>query len=496
MVAPVTTQTATAGVAYSFDPTRNNTTFSDPRNTGLTYSVSFAPSTSGLSYSSGRIVGTPVAPGAITVTVTATDASGRGTTLTFTIVVQSAAPIVLASVNTAQGATVGQSFTYDATKSGTAFISGSGVTMSYAVSFAPSSSGLSASQGLITGIPTQPGIVTVTVVATDASGNVASNAFPIVMFSGDLVAPVLPLTSFNYSDATAPLPVHYTAPGGPGGTVIATDNTPVTNLTTNAGATLGRVLFYDRRVSANDRVSCASCHQQQFAFSDTARLSRGFAGGLTGRHSMGLANARFYQRGRFFWDERAATLEAQVLQPIQDGTEMGMTLTNLVTKLSVSSYYPALFQAAFGSTEITSDRVSRALAQFVRSIVSGTSKFDQAFNGGAVANFAAVFTPDELAGQAIFNGQGGCARCHGTAAFVSDDIHNTGLDATITDAGAGGGGSRPLRSRTSPCARRTCTTGASPRWSRWWISTTPASRTIRIWTIACAARAACPSAST
>ena len=154
---------------------------------------------------------------------------------------------------------------------------------------------------------------------------------------------------------------------------------------------------------------------------------------------MGLANARFYQRGRFFWDERAATLEAQVLQPIQDATEMGMTLPNMLTKLSVSSYYPTLFQAAFGTTEITTDRVSRALAQFVRSLVSATSRFDQAFGGGATPNFASVFSADELAGQAVFNGQGACARCHATSAFVSDDIHNTGLDATITDVGGGSG---------------------------------------------------------
>jgi len=83
--------------------------------------------------------------------------------------------------------------------------------------------------------------------------------------------------------------------------------------------------------------------------------------------------------------------------------------------------------------------VARALAQFVRSMVSGTSRFDQAFTGAAPPNFAAVFTPDELAGQQLFNGPGGCVRCHATNAFVSDNVHNTGLDATITDVGAGRG---------------------------------------------------------
>ena len=116
-----------------------------------------------------------------------------------------------------------------------------------------------------------------------------------------------------------------------------------------------------------------------------------------------------------------------------------MTLPNLLTKLSVTPYYAALFQSAFGTAEISSDRVSRALAQYVRSLVSATSKFDQAFAGGQVPNFPATLTPDEVVGQVIFNGQGGCARCHGTWSFVGNDVHNTGLDATITDVGAGGG---------------------------------------------------------
>jgi len=154
---------------------------------------------------------------------------------------------------------------------------------------------------------------------------------------------------------------------------------------------------------------------------------------------MALQNARFYERGRFFWDERAATLEAQVLMPVQDATEMGMTLDNLVTKLSLSGYYAPMFSAAFGTADISSDRISRALAQFVRSMVSGTSKYDRAFNGSAAPNFNVTFTAQELQGQQLFNGPGGCLACHATDAQISDDIHNTGLDATITDVGAGNG---------------------------------------------------------
>lgn len=439
VVTPVGTQTATAGVSYSFDPTRGNTTFSDPRSSGLTYTVVFSPALCGLSATAGRITGTPLLPGTINVTITAVDGSGRSATSTFSIVVQSSAPIVVASANTPQGATVGSAFSYDATKSGAAFTSGSNAAMTYTVSFSPSANGLTAAAGRISGTPSTAGIVTATIVATDASGNAASNAFPIVMFDSQLVPPTLPASTLAYSDLTAPLPPHYVGNNAPGGSALAADNTPATNPITDAGATLGRVLFYDRRLSVNDKVACASCHSPQFAFADTARLSRGFNGGLTGRHSMGLANARFYQRGRFFWNERAASLEAQVLQPIQDPVEMGMTLPDLVTKLSLTSYYAPLFQAAFGTPAIDADRISRALSQFVRSLVSGTSRFDQAF-ASAPPNFNAIFTADELAGQAIYNNQGGgCVRCHGTNAFISDDIHNTGLDATVTDVGAGAG---------------------------------------------------------
>ena len=273
--------------------------------------------------------------------------------------------------------------------------------------------------------------------ANDASPTAASPSGS----STNEIQPSLPVVSYAYADAQSPLPAQFVGQG-PGGSVIATDNTPATNPTTNAGATLGRVLFYDVRLSANDKVACASCHLQAFAFGDTARLSSGFKGGFTKRHAMGLANARFYQRGKFFWDERAASLEAQTLMPIQDTTEMGMTLTGLVTKLSTSHFYPALFQAAFGTTDITSDRISRALAQFVRSMTSSQSKFDLAFAGQlgpGGPNFAAVFTDQEALGEQLFTGRAGCARCHSTNAQVSDDIHNNGLDAAPTDDGAGGG---------------------------------------------------------
>ncbi len=257
--------------------------------------------------------------------------------------------------------------------------------------------------------------------------------------SVDVTVPVLPAIPFRYADADIALPFHFTALSGPNGSVAATDNTPASNRVTDAGATLGRVLFYDKRLSVNNQVACASCHAQARAFGDSARLSRGFAGGLTHRHAMALANARYYQPGRFFWDERASTLEVQVLMPIQDATEMGMTLPALQSKLAGAAFYAPLFRAAFGTADVTSDRISRALAQFVRSLSSYRAKFDQAFVGNARPNFAAVFTAQELQGQQLFVGRAGCARCHRTDAQVSNTVHNNGLDAVLSDTGAGGG---------------------------------------------------------
>ncbi len=342
-----------------------------------------------------------------------------------------AVPAVV-SGNAVVALTVGTSAFYDASKGGTAFSDPAKRGLVYRVELT-GANGLTATGCDLMGVPLAPGVIQATVIATDALGRTATDRFTIVVFAAGLTSPVLPLLSDRYTDA---LPQHFLAQG-PGGSVSATDNMLVTNPTTDAGATLGRVLFHDVRLSANDRLACASCHIQSLGFSDSLKLSRGFNGGLTKRHAMGLSNARFYQRGRFFWDERAATLEDQVLAPIQDATEMGMTLDVLALKLAATTYYKPLFTTAFGTPDITSDRIAKALAQYTRSLVSSTSKFDRAFAGGGQPNFAG-FTAQEQQGEALFR-TAGCARCHATNAQVSDDIHNTGLDATVTDVGAGAG---------------------------------------------------------
>jgi cytochrome c peroxidase len=237
------------------------------------------------------------------------------------------------------------------------------------------------------------------------------------------VSPQLPAAVFNYSNL--PLPNHILA-------CLATeDNTPAANPVTNDGATLGRVLFYDKTLSKNNTVSCGSCHRPDLSFSDSAVKSKGFEGGATARHSMSLLNVRFYRSGKMFWDERAASLEEQVLMPIQNAVEMGTMLPELESKVAAAAYYPALFQKAFGSTVINADRISKALAQFVRSIVTYQSKYDQVKQGQA------SFTTDERDGETLFLTAGNitCAGCHAPPMFITSSPQAPFGLADAADAG-------------------------------------------------------------
>lgn len=257
-----------------------------------------------------------------------------------------------------------------------------------------------------------------------------------------LTALNVPATAFNY--ASKPLPGYLNAPN-----ITAQVNTPADNPVTDWGATLGRVLFYDKTLSINNTISCASCHQQSTGFSDGAVLSKGFNNGTTGRHSMSLVNAIYYPNRRFFWDERAATLEQQVLQPIQDAVEMGLRLDTLVNRLNSKLHYPYLFTKAFGDQSITTDRISKALAQFVRSIVSYRTKFDTGFAavppGSNIGTTAfSNYSASENRGKSLFfSPELACASCHGTPTFTAPNAQNNGLDATFTDLGVGGFNGNP-----------------------------------------------------
>ncbi len=206
-------------------------------------------------------------------------------------------------------------------------------------------------------------------------------------------------------------------------------------------------MFYEKQLSANARISCASCHKQSEGLSDSNQFSTGFAGGLTARNSMGLANSRFYQNGHFFWDERADTPEDQALIPIQSDVEMGLTLAQAVSNLTAQPYYAYLFSQAFGDSTITSTRVAQAIAQFVRSIVSYQTRYDTGLvlAGNANNNFS-NFTAEENQGKRLFfSNRTDCVACHvnndggNQAAFQPDRTFNNGLDATLVNADNGVG---------------------------------------------------------
>jgi cytochrome c peroxidase len=236
---------------------------------------------------------------------------------------------------------------------------------------------------------------------------------------------------------------------------------PAGNPITDAGATLGRVLFFDRNLSRTNTLSCASCHFAAVAFGDTARFSLGFDGvRRTGRHSMRLVNARFNEGGSYFWDRRAATLEEQTTQPIRDELELGFDAAHggfaaVQTKLSGLAYYPPLFTLAFGNATITEERVQRALAQYVRSLVSFGSRWDAGVatlplpppppgappgTSGPLNLLTRVpgFTDEEFRGQQLYMlpkaaGGAGCQTCHVAPSFSLIIASRTnGLDADQT----------------------------------------------------------------
>jgi cytochrome c peroxidase len=201
---------------------------------------------------------------------------------------------------------------------------------------------------------------------------------------------------------------------------------------TDAGATLGRVLFYDTELSSNREVSCATCHQQAHGFADPVVHSRGVTEVVTPRNSMGLSNFR-YQR-RLFWDQRVNGLLNQVLLPIQHPDELGMDLDSMVVRLAASSYYPGLFERAFGDSVPSASRVAEALSQFLMCFHSSASHYD-----AGLANGFAHFSQSELLGKSVFfNGETRCNQCHMNRTFLSNQAFINGLEADYAATGDAG----------------------------------------------------------
>lgn len=233
---------------------------------------------------------------------------------------------------------------------------------------------------------------------------------------------ILPDTPYNYAQVDLPESWDNAA-------LDLFENIPSFNETTDEGATLGRVLFHDVNLSIDKTISCESCHKQSAGFSDNRQFSEGINGATTPRNSMTLTNLTYSRR--FFWDRRVNGLENQVLIPIEHPEEMGLSLEGMTERLNALDYYPELFTAAFGDPEVTSNRVSLALSQYIRSIHSYRSKYDE----GELTDFA-NFTEEELLGKEIyFNGETKCNQCHMTNLFYTPGSMNNGLDLVYTDVG-------------------------------------------------------------
>ena len=204
---------------------------------------------------------------------------------------------------------------------------------------------------------------------------------------------------------------------------------PSDNRTTLEGVTLGRKLFYDTKLSDNQTVSCASCHQQEFGFADGGKaFSVGSQGQLGARNAPTLTNAGWLLHT--FWDGRTGPLEEQAGKPVLDPLEMNGNWSTIVSRIEQDQDYPGLFALAYPDEPISAETISKALAQFQRTLISDNSKFDRFLKDPSVYN------DEELIGFNIFfSEEGECFHCHGGALFTDNEFHNIGLDFNGSDPG-------------------------------------------------------------
>ncbi|WP_317129264.1 cytochrome-c peroxidase [Cognatitamlana onchidii] len=202
------------------------------------------------------------------------------------------------------------------------------------------------------------------------------------------------------------------------------------------GIALGEKLFFDPVLSIDNSISCADCHAPEFAFSDNRQFSEGVNGTQGNRNSMPLFNLAWNYDEHFFWDGNTFSLEHQAFVPVTDSTEMKSTWIDVQNKLQNHPEYPTLFENAFGSSNIDSTRIAKAIAQFERTLISSNSKFDQFLLGET------DLSPQEQNGFSIFmdEARGDCFHCHGSdknPLWTDNIFHNNGLDETFTDLGLG-----------------------------------------------------------
>ncbi len=251
--------------------------------------------------------------------------------------------------------------------------------------------------------------------------------------------PNLPDTPYEYSNIQ--FPSHITTDTIDTGYDGEVDTTILT-VVDDDKSTLGRVLFYDKKLSAMENMNCASCHIQELSFADDKTFSEGISS-LTTRNSMNLNDLGWSNKVGFFWDMEFAKLEDMIDIPFKDENEIGADFEEVAIKMSATEYYPELFEKAYGDSEINEERIVSALTNFIQSMVTFNSRFDQEANVGFTG-----FTEDELAGKELFSFH--CATCHSEGSlFFGEDIEpeemifsfpfifNNGLETEFTDLGTG-----------------------------------------------------------
>ena len=436
--------------AVDYDPTQNGVTFRDFDGDALQYSVTISDPNNDLRVAGQRIVGTPmhVDENPI-VTITASDGHGGTISDSFQIIVAANAKPWVSRPNRVLFTHPGEHVDYDLTQAGTTFADANGDALSYSTVVKGAPPGLSLIGDRVVGSMSAVGFAAFEITASDGYGGTVVDKFGVAIAAPEPGRPILPSTIYSYADDEQPLPYNFrlslqafapfwdTTTGSFGGP----------DAPSNAGATLGRVLFYDKRLSITNTHSCSSCHQQAHNFASPERFNTGVLGVPLPRNSMSLANARYNLAGRYFIDERVQYLEGLVLRPIEEQTELGMPLPMLVDKLAATDFYPPLFALAFGTPEITPERIRHALVQFVRSLISYRSRYDQVFNpmdSGHPLDPATVFTPAEDRGAHLFTSfytpteqlqPGACFQCHRTHVQLMDRPSNDGLDVQSADPG-------------------------------------------------------------
>jgi len=203
---------------------------------------------------------------------------------------------------------------------------------------------------------------------------------------------------------------------------------PADNQPGDAKKELGKMLFFDPRLSVSQQIACGSCHEPQLGWGDGKRVANGHDRQTGKRNAMTILNTGYYEK--LFWDGRAVSLEDQASFPVQDHVEMNMDANQMEKNVQQFKGYEPMFEKAFGSKEINLDKIFKAIATFERSVVSPPSRFDLFVKGKPE-----VLKDEEVLGLHLFRTKAGCINCHNTPLFSDNQFHNDGqtLFASVSE---------------------------------------------------------------